>query len=249
MDATLQLIGNPVFFKGDEMMVGKGTSLCWPATEHCVVSAPMLIYTLLSRGAVESHACFCWDQAERIRPFLSSAPVIQRAVFVVAGWFRDRFCNLPLIEGALRCLRPDLQRVLCSASRHLRAVYGSIPDANRALKRAITAQWRLHRTTAFFDAWDVCRHAAVVQLVPVSLKSETPPDIVIDNSAGFVCCDVDKVILIATILFSEDVNFVSSWTKASVAVRQTAGVPPAIAEILDDTTSAIEAHTRASDQQ
>lgn len=234
VDAVLAFLAMPTFVEDAGYTVALRSPLNWP-TEFLPptkeLSAPLLLFVLLvNRHDVECNTSFALAHVEKVRQRLPDIHVLEKALFTVAGWLCDCLVNPPVCDAALLTLRPDLQSVVGLLSRTSKTIFGSLGAASEAIKFACNGVWELHQTTLFYNVWRTCLQNALVLVTPVQKK--TTVDFCIDNFIGLICCPVDKVILLATILFSHH-DFANVWYQHSADTRQHLGVPSKLEPFLD----------------
>lgn len=243
VDAVLAFLNMPTFVEDAGYTVALRSSLNWP-TEFLPptkeLSAPLLLFVLLvNRHDIECNTSFALAHVETIRRRLPDINVLEKALFTAAGWLCDCLVNPPICDAALLTLRPDLQSVVGLLSRTSKTIFGSLGAASEAISFACKGVWELHQTTPFFKTWRTCLQNALVLVTPVQKNDNV--DFSIDNFVGLICCPVDKVILLATILFSNH-DFADVWYKHSPETRPKLGVPSLIKPFLNAYCTTREQH-------
>lgn len=221
------------------------THLNWE-TRHApdYISAPVLLYHILvSSENIILHMNYVWSIESR-----SPLNVVQAAIPIVAGWFRDIMHNPPIVDSALRFGRSTVQMIVAAAAHHLRMVCPDLQRRTEMVDRAISGPWRVSIATTFYKMMHRCILEAPVpiEVVAINGPKDPTPDVVVDNLVGYVFAPAervaDRVVVLLLLLFADRYDLLGTWCTSDARYRKTAGVPAQIRDFLDVFRSADATH-------
>lgn len=186
------------------------------------LSLPVVLFAALYGPA--SHLCYVWSRLMHLRTVDSAilGPV-HHALFVVGEWYADLVSNPPQLDAALTVERPDLRRLVSRFAFVLRMASGTLSRATEQV-RELMMPWHLHRLAPFWRDLERAIVGAVVYVRPVELATSKPPmvrckpgvsatpDFYFDNNVALVCSPMDKLVLVAVLLFSREIGLLKRAT-------------------------------------
>lgn len=177
-------------------------------------------------------AFMAWDRRVELQSIYPRTDG-QDAIIKVARYFDDLYGVHPLLAQALSTGHSRLSSVVAVCARALRRCLFTASAIDHAICGVVRATWHVSTSTRFFShlndtLYGACIVWRAVKYDPISKQAcgtvATVP-LVIDHSVGLVVTPMDKTLIVALLLFTEQFTLFSVFRGVDETGMRDYGVP------------------------